>query len=185
MDLFRNVFQEFATPRHQANFGAMRGNGKSNGFADAAAGSRHHGNLTLETLHDLVVASAGLAPKLCFAGYHWCNAASRCEAVFSSLGGFYIFHEGEEAFGERGMDVDGALQERVGLFREHESAENLHEFASFGGEDGSAEDTVVRSIDDNFHEAGGFAALDGARNVSHGASANFKFKTFGASFFFG
>src|SRR6266481_2307943 len=173
MDLFRNVFQEFATPRHQANFGAMPGNGKGNRLADAAAGSRHHGNLTLETLHDLVVASAGLAPKLCFAGYHWCNAASRCEAVFSSLVGFHIFHESEKAFSERGVDVDGALQERVGLFREHESAENLHEFAAFGSEDGSAEDAVVRSIDDNFHEAGGFAALDRAGDVRHRASANF------------
>src|SRR6266478_7116309 len=96
-----------------------------------------------------------------------------------------VFHEGEETFGESWVNVDGALQKRVRLIRQHERAEDLHEFAAFRGEDGSAEDAVIRSIDDNFHEAGGFAALDGARNVSHGASANFKFKTFGASFFFG
>jgi len=44
------------------------------------------------------------------------------------------------------VDVDGALQERVGLFRKHQGAENLHEFAAFGSEDGSAEDAVVRSM---------------------------------------
>src|SRR6059058_6154578 len=31
--------------------------------------------------------------------------------------------------------------------------------ASEGGEDGSAQDAVVRSIDDDLHEAGGFSAL--------------------------
>src|SRR6267378_8366872 len=85
-----------------------------------------------------------------------------------------VFHEREKAFGERGVNVDGALQKRVGLFREHESAEDLHEFATLGGKNGSAEDAVIRSVDDNFHKAGGFAALNGARDVGHRASANFK-----------
>src|SRR6267378_5356666 len=86
-------------------------------------------------------------------------------ATVASAGGFDIFHEGKETFGERGVDVDGALQQRMRLVREHESAEDLHQLASFGGEDGSAKDAVVRSIDDNFHEAGGFAALNGTRHI--------------------
>src|SRR5258708_7417445 len=83
------------------------------------------------------------------------------------------------------MDIDGAFQEGVGVFRKHKSAEDLHEFTSFGGEDGSAEDAIVRSIDDNFHEAGGFAPLDGATHISHRSSAVFNFEPFGASFFLG
>src|SRR5712664_2167404 len=135
-----------------------------------------------------VVASAGLPPKLCFAEYHRRNATSRREGMFlanDSVNRLDVFHEGEETLGESGVNIDGALQKRVRLIREHESAEDLHEFATLGGKDGSAEDAVIRSVDDNFHEARCFAALNGARHVGHRASANFKFKSFGASIFFG
>ena len=71
------------------------------------------------------------------------------------------------------MNVHRAFQQSVRLPCEHESAEDLHEFAAFGSKDGSAQDAVVRSIDDNFHEAGGFAALDRARHIGHRASADF------------
>jgi hypothetical protein len=52
LDLFRDVFQEFAAARYQANLGTVAGQGKSNRFADAAAGAGHYGNLVLQTFHD-------------------------------------------------------------------------------------------------------------------------------------
>src|SRR6266403_633866 len=120
-----------------------------------------------------VVASAGSSPKLSFAEYHWRTSSWRYEPTFRSVCKLDVFHERKEALCERWMDVDSAFQQRVGLVREHECAEDLHQLASFGGKNGSSQNAVVRSINDNLHEAGGFAALDGTRHVSHGASADF------------
>jgi len=72
-----------------------------------------------------------------------------------------------------GWNIDGALQKCVGLIREHEGAEDLHEFAAFGCEDGSPENAVVGCIDHDFHEPRGFAALDGSRHTSHRAFSDF------------
>ncbi len=83
------------------------------------------------------------------------------------------------------MNVDGAFEQSVRLIREHERAENLDEFAAFGGEDGSTKDAVVGGVDDELHETSGFAALDGAGDVGHRTSADLQLETFGASFFFG
>jgi hypothetical protein len=83
------------------------------------------------------------------------------------------------------VDVDGAFEERVGLIGEHEGAEDLHEFTSFGSEDGGTENVVVGGIDDELHETGGFAALDGAGDVGHGTFSDFQLEAFGAGFFFG
>jgi hypothetical protein len=52
LNLFRDVFQKFAAARHEANLGTVAGQGESNRFADAAAGSGHYGNLILQTFHD-------------------------------------------------------------------------------------------------------------------------------------
>src|SRR5260370_3379427 len=133
------------------------------------------------------VASAGLSPKLKLqlVEYEWWYLAWRFEESCASIGWLDVFHEREEAFGERGMDVEGALQEWVGPIRQHESAEDLHEFSSFGCKDGSTEDTVVRSIDNQLHEPRRLAALDGARDIGHRASPDFYFETFGARFPFG
>src|SRR6266851_9653614 len=120
-----------------------------------------------------VVASAGLPPKPCFAEYHWCNSTSRCEANLQSVDRLDVFHKREEALGEGGVDVDGALEQRVRLFREHESAEDLHQLASFGGKDGSSQDAVIRSVHDELHKPHCFAALDGARHEGHRALADF------------
>src|SRR5713226_7343390 len=120
-----------------------------------------------------VVASAVLPPKLQFAEYHWCNRASRCNGTLHSAGWLDVFHEGEETFGEGGVDVHGAFQKRVGLIRKHEGAEDLHQLAAFGGKDGSSKNTIVGRIDDDLHEASGFAALDGARHIGHRAPADF------------
>src|SRR5439155_7971657 len=83
------------------------------------------------------------------------------------------------------MNVDRAFQQSVRLPCEHESAEDLHEFAAFGSEEGSTQDAVVRSIDDNLHEAGGLATFDSTGYIGHGASADFWFETFGAGFLLG
>jgi hypothetical protein len=45
MDLFRNIFQEFAAARHQANLGPLACQGESNRFADAATRSTDNGDL--------------------------------------------------------------------------------------------------------------------------------------------
>src|SRR6266436_5541692 len=86
---------------------------------------------------------------------------------------FDVFHESEKTFGESRVDVDSTFQQCVGLIRKHQCAEDLHQFASFGCKDGSAKDAVVRSIHDELHEAGGFAALDGAGHIGHRASSDF------------
>src|SRR2546429_9731553 len=83
------------------------------------------------------------------------------------------------------MNVDRAFQQSVRLPCEHERAEDLHEFAAFGSEDGSAQDAVVRSIYDDLHEAGGFAALDRARLGGHLAFNEFLVVTSGAGFSLG
>src|SRR2546430_17258732 len=83
------------------------------------------------------------------------------------------------------MNVDRAFQQSVRLPCEHERAEDLHEFAAFGSEDGSAQDAVVRSIDDDLHEAGGFPAPNGARYGAPSASAIFCFVNVGGAFLSG
>jgi hypothetical protein len=47
LNLFRDVLQEFAPPRHEVNLRPVASQGKSNRFADAAAGSGHYRNLIL------------------------------------------------------------------------------------------------------------------------------------------
>src|SRR5258708_15009623 len=112
----------------------------------------------------------------------WCNSALRCERAGHSAGWLDVFHEGEEAFGECGVNVDGAFEQSVRLIREHERAENLDEFAAFGGEDGSTKDAVVGGGDDGLHETSGFAPLDGPGDVAHRTSADLQLETFGPSF---
>src|SRR6266850_78960 len=68
--------------------------------------------------------------------------------------------------------------------RKHECAENLDQFAAFGGQDGSAEDAVVRSVDYDFHQPGGFAALNGAGDIRHRTFPDFQFVAFRTRFFF-
>src|SRR6266478_8514196 len=124
-----------------------------------------------------VVASAGLPPNCALQNTIGATQRRVEKECFTqstdSVHRLDVFHEGEETLGESGVNVDGAFQKRIGLLRENESAEDLHEFATLGGNDGSAEDAVIRSVDDNFHKAGGFATLNGAGDVGHRASADF------------
>src|SRR5467141_3016419 len=85
----------------------------------------------------------------------------------ASAGRFDVLHEREKTLGKCGVDIDGALQKCVRLIRKHEGAEDLHEFAAFGCQDGSSEDAIVGCINHNFHEPRGFTALDGSRHTSH------------------
>ncbi len=82
------------------------------------------------------------------------------------------------------MDVHGALEKCVRLIRKHECPENLHELAAFRGKDEGAEDAVVRSINNELHQARGFAALDGTRHTRHWAFPNLQFVAFRARFLF-
>src|ERR1051325_104592 len=81
------------------------------------------------------------------------------------------------------MNVHRALQKRVRLVRQHHRAENLDQLAPLRGQNGCAQNAVVRSVNDNFHEPGGFSALDGARNVRHRTSSNLELVALRASFF--
>ena len=56
-----------------------------------------------------------------------------------SVHGLDGVHQGKKAFAQRGMNKNGALEQRVGLFGEHQRVEDVDEFAALGGETGGAE----------------------------------------------
>src|ERR1700721_4448149 len=80
------------------------------------------------------------------------------------------------------MNKDGALQYGVWRIGQNHRAEDLHSFAAFDPEHRSAEDAVCISIDDDFYEAGCFAALDGAGHARHRIRADFQLAAAGARF---
>src|SRR5260370_10500902 len=98
-----------------------------------------------------VVTSAGLPPNCALQntiGATQRRVEKECFTLSTdSVYRLDVFHEGEKTLGESGGNIDGALQKRVGLFREHDSAEDLHEFAAFRVLDGSAHDAATRIID--------------------------------------
>jgi hypothetical protein len=68
------------------------------------------------------------------------NAAVRRHYIVTRLNYDVLFalvrlldtiHQGKKPFGQRGVDVDGSLQECIRLASDHEHAENLNQLATF------------------------------------------------------
>src|SRR5439155_26784419 len=91
-------------------------------------------------------------------------------------------HQAVEPLGEGRVDVDGALQHRVGDVGEHQEAEDLDQLAALGAEDGGAEHPVRLSIDDQLHHPRRLVALQGAGDVGHRDGADLQRAAGGARF---
>src|SRR5690242_16996629 len=59
----------------------------------------------------------------------------------------------------------------------------MHQLAAFRGENGCAENSVIRGINDDFHQSGGFSAFEGTRDMDHWTSSNFQLVALRASLF--
>src|SRR5438477_12971852 len=58
------------------------------------------------------------------------------------------------------MNVNGALEKRIGSAREHDEAKNLHQLPAFRAQDGRPQNPVTLGVDHDFHKPGRLAALD-------------------------
>src|SRR5260370_2851093 len=101
------------------------------------------------------------------------RAQTKAEARAARLGTLFrerceLTEDCRNELGDRGMDMHGALQNRVGCLGVHGVEHAMDRFVATRAEERSAQNLVRLCVDEHLHETVGLALLEGAGDILHG-----------------